>query len=92
MSTADSQLILMQGPSRVHEYFWARVRRNLRVVVCLDPSSPQFHIHLNANPALLSGCTMHWWRGLSDDSLVSLATAQLQVRPLCWVPGPQGLL
>jgi dynein heavy chain 2, cytosolic len=35
-------------------FFTSQVRQNLRIVVCLDPSSPDFRLQCEANPALFT--------------------------------------
>ena len=49
--TAAAQGMLGQT---LFSFFTAQVRRNLRIVVCLDPASPDFRMQCEANPALFT--------------------------------------
>lgn len=46
-----SQALLGQN---LFSFFTAQVQQNLRIVISMDPSSPDFQHHCQANPALLS--------------------------------------
>jgi len=48
-----------------YEYYVARVRKYLHIVLCMDPGHPRFLYRCESNPALYSQCAVQWigeWR------------------------------
>ena len=43
-----------------YEFFVSRVRRNLHLVLSMDPSDPRFHARCESNPALYNRCNIVW--------------------------------
>ena len=48
-------------------YFLSRARENLRIAICLDPSSRSFRERGEVNPALFGTCSMIWMDGWGAD-------------------------
>ncbi|KAJ3360793.1 Cytoplasmic dynein 2 heavy chain 1 [Kappamyces sp. JEL0680] len=57
----------------VYEFFMARVRRNLHLVLIFDSASPDFVARCEANPALYTRCQLIWLDAWSQDSMDSIA-------------------
>ena len=61
----------MQEDGRFHtpyEFFVSRIRKNLHIVLSMDPGHPQILYRCESNPALYSQCTVLWigeWRNAS---------------------------
>ncbi|KAL0018230.1 hypothetical protein WJX79_009392, partial [Trebouxia sp. C0005] len=70
-----SQALLGQT---LFSFFTAQVQRNLRIVISMDPSSPDFQHRCQANPALFSRCNILWMEGWDEDGMQAVATARLQ--------------
>eukprot|EP00981_Chlorochromonas_danica_P004240 scaffold857_cov152-Ochromonas_danica.AAC.23 len=55
-----------EGISRTpYEFFISRIRRNLHIVLCMDPNHPLFLYRCESNPALYAYCSVLWigeWR------------------------------
>ena len=49
--TVASQALLGQS---LHSFFTSQVQQKLRIVISMDPASPDFHLRCQANPALIS--------------------------------------
>lgn len=56
----------------VHEFFIARIRRNLHIVVVADPSHPDFAHNCESNPALFTGCNILWMEGWSEKTMAKI--------------------
>lgn len=54
--------------------FLHRARSNLRVCVCMDPSSPDFARRCESNPALFGRCTVAWSSGWGDEGSQAVAS------------------
>lgn len=80
LDRAADEDMTYNGPRQLYPYFLHRLQQKLRVCVCLNPEGPQYKARCEANPALLTRCTMVWWSGWSEDSCSLLAAAELQVR------------
>ncbi|KAL0047749.1 hypothetical protein WJX82_010930, partial [Trebouxia sp. C0006] len=70
-----SQALLGQT---LFSFFTAQVQRNLRIVISMDPSSPDFQHRCQANPALFSRCNIQWMEGWDADGMQAVAIARLQ--------------
>ena len=53
------------GFTSLYDFFVARVRANLRVVLLLDPSNEGYAARCESNPALFTRCTLLWAEGWS---------------------------
>lgn len=56
----------------LYSFFTSRVVRNLRVVLSLDPSNPDFLVRCESNPALYTRCAIMWLDRLSKETLQQL--------------------
>ena len=55
------------------DYFTARVRRQLHVVLCMSPAGPMFADRLRMFPALLNCCHLDYYAAWPHDALFSVA-------------------
>ncbi|KAG2486208.1 hypothetical protein HYH03_015170 [Edaphochlamys debaryana] len=69
---------LYSGPSSSYAYYTYRVRRNLHIVVSMDPTNDNFRQRCEANPALFTRCSVQWLESWSDKGLRQIAGARLQ--------------
>nr|ADI46936.1 DHC1bm [Volvox carteri f. nagariensis] len=69
---------LYTGPPNSYAFFSYRVRRNLHIVVSMDPANDQFRTRCEANPALFTRCSVQWIEGWSTKGLQQIAGARLQ--------------
>jgi hypothetical protein len=72
-------LWVTQGPPSNYAYFQACLKRNLRLAISMNPAAGGFQQRMEQNPALSSCCTMLWWQGWTNNSLLAIAKAGLQV-------------
>mgnify|MGYP001807110782 CR=1 FL=1 len=68
---------LYTGPSNSYAFFSYRIRRNLHIVVSMDPSNEMFRSRCEANPALFTRCSVQWLEGWSVKGLQQIAAARL---------------
>ncbi|GFR50179.1 hypothetical protein Agub_g12346, partial [Astrephomene gubernaculifera] len=69
---------LYTGPSSSYAYFNYRIRRNLHIVVSMDPANDQFRARCEANPALFTRCSVQWIESWSIKGLQQIAGSRLQ--------------
>ena len=50
-------------------FFTARVRQNLRVVLSMDPSHPDYAVRCESNPALFSRASIQWLDTWNPESM-----------------------
>ncbi|GMH35100.1 hypothetical protein BSKO_02968 [Bryopsis sp. KO-2023] len=66
------------GYSNVFSLFASRVRRNLKIVLSMDPQNEQYWMRCESNPALLNQCFIQWLDTWSFDGMKNLPLALLQ--------------
>eukprot|EP01029_Cantina_marsupialis_P010152 TRINITY_DN2319_c0_g2_i3.p1 TRINITY_DN2319_c0_g2~~TRINITY_DN2319_c0_g2_i3.p1 ORF type:complete len:2726 (-),score=1059.52 TRINITY_DN2319_c0_g2_i3:6-7787(-) len=69
---------LAQDYRSANEYFLARVKKNLHIVLSLDPTAPEFLPNCEANPALYSKCTILWFGEWAHDSMTEISNMILK--------------
>jgi dynein heavy chain len=57
----------------IYAKFISQVKRNLHVVLCLDPSSPEFKSRMRLFPSIVTCCTIDWYSKWSESALKSVA-------------------
>lgn len=62
----------------LHSFFVSRVRKNLHVVVSMDPSNESFLLNCQWNPALFSRCSVQWVGQWKRDTLRQVASLRLR--------------
>eukprot|EP00055_Hartaetosiga_balthica_P018142 m.129163 g.129163 ORF g.129163 m.129163 type:complete len:2586 (+) comp9459_c1_seq4:2-7759(+) len=60
-------------PLSLYNYFIARVRENLHIVLAMSPIGDAFRQRLRQFPALVSCCTIDWFRAWPEDALEMVA-------------------
>jgi dynein heavy chain 2 len=66
------------GYRSLYEYFTARIRRNLRVILSLDHGNPNYEAYCASNPALFTRCSVLWLQPWSKESLVIVSNLELE--------------
>ncbi|GLI62890.1 cytoplasmic dynein 1b heavy chain [Volvox africanus] len=69
---------LYTGQPSSYAFFSYRIRRNLHIVVSMDPTNDQFRANCEANPALFTRCSVQWIEGWSTKGLRQIAGSRLQ--------------
>jgi dynein heavy chain 2, cytosolic len=66
------------GYKSLYEFFVARVRNNLRIILSLDYSHPMYEINCANNPALYTRCSVVWMKQWSEPSLNAITQIEIQ--------------
>ena len=83
----------MQEDGRFHtpyEFFVSRVRKNLHIVMCMDPGHPQILYRCESNPALYSQCSVLWIGEWRNTSLRLIPTLIDEIKELIGVDDMRG--
>ena len=67
------------------DFFTARVKRNLRIILSMDPTNPHYRERCEANPALFTRCSIVWSENWSRTGLEALPAVKLKVCPLYYL-------
>jgi dynein heavy chain 2 len=68
-----------------YDFFVARIKKYLHIVLCLDPGHQQFLYRCESNPALYSQCTVKWISEWKTSSLKLIPTLMDGVKELVGV-------
>lgn len=60
------------------DFFTARVKRNLRIVLSMDPTNPLYRQRCEANPAFFTRCVIVWADNWSRVALEGLPASRLK--------------
>eukprot|EP01119_Soliformovum_irregulare_P017766 TRINITY_DN5330_c0_g1_i3.p1 TRINITY_DN5330_c0_g1~~TRINITY_DN5330_c0_g1_i3.p1 ORF type:complete len:3685 (-),score=1128.16 TRINITY_DN5330_c0_g1_i3:1844-12898(-) len=60
--------------------FVTQVKKNLHVVLCLDPTNSQFKQRIRMFPSLVSRCTIDWYTAWGSDALKAVARHTLSTK------------
>ncbi|KAL3130926.1 hypothetical protein ABBQ38_000251 [Trebouxia sp. C0009 RCD-2024] len=73
--TVASQAVMGQS---LYSFFTSQVQQKLRIVISMDPASPDFHLRCQANPALISRCYIQWTGRWDNAGMEAVAISKLQ--------------
>lgn len=59
--------------SQLFNYFVARCKKNLHIVLCFSPIGDTFRVRLRMFPSLVNCCTIDWFTAWPQNALVSVA-------------------
>ena len=65
------------GFRSLYEFFAARVRRHLRVILSLDPRHPHYSVFCASNPALYNSTAVLWLQAWSKESMSLVSSLEL---------------
>ena len=64
---------VLETPENLWDFFIAKVRRNLHIVLCFSPTGDKFRVRARQFPALVTSTVFDWFHPWPHEALVSVA-------------------